>query len=234
MLLDERPLQARVQSHIDRGGGAACAEVPEQRIAVFLTWLDRRGRRNRARRQETIELRSQPSSLGGFSRRVFPRVQRNEILASAADEAEMVPGERVDRLSSEPEIRRERFGVDRGRRHHRVVVVENRPQRSPGEAARHGCTNQVENRRQDVDVLHRKRDAAATALAVRLLDDEGHAQRAIVERETRADVTAIADQHDRRVVVQSALLERGRQSHDRHVGIASRHLHEQEESLAVL
>ena len=66
---------------------------------------------------------------------------------------------------------------------HRVGVVEDGAQRSTGKTRRHGRTNQVENRRQNIDVLHGRQDSAAAALTVRLLDDEGHAQRAIVERQ---------------------------------------------------
>ena len=75
-------------------------------------------------------------------------------------------------------------------------------------------------------------DAAAGAFAVRLLHDQRHAQRGVVERHARARFAVIADEQNRRLVVEPMLLERRREPGHRGVRIAAIDLHEQEEALA--
>ena len=73
-----------------------------------------------------------------------------------------------------------------------------------------------------------------TSSSARLLDHQGHAQRAIVERQPRTDVPPGADEHDRCVVVPAALCQLGREPANGIVRITARNLHEKEESLVGL
>ena len=81
-------------------------------------------------------------------------------------------------------------------------------------------------------MLHRRVDAAAGAFAIRLLDDQRNAQRGVVERHARARFAVIADEQNRRLVVEPTLLQRRREPGDRGVRVAPIDLHEEEEALA--
>jgi hypothetical protein len=81
-------------------------------------------------------------------------------------------------------------------------------------------------------VLHRHGHASAGTLAVRLLDDQWHAQRRVVERQSRASLSVIADHDKCGAVIEAALLEGRREPGHRRIRVASVDLDEQEEPLA--
>ena len=99
--------------------------------------------------------RARPSS--GRSERIRVRRvghERLQLLTDAAHEPVRGIRQRKQRLPVEPELRRQQLGVDRLIRHEAAGLVENRAQRSAAKPRRHRRAHQIEQRRQQVDVLH--------------------------------------------------------------------------------
>ena len=185
--------------------------------------------------QHAIERGSETAGLCGLAAAglVDRRSQRDELFLDAADVAVVIAGQRVHRRAAEPEVRGERLGIDRLARSVAAssssrTARSDRPRRPPGSGAR--TRSRIVGTQ--IDVLHRRRDAAAGAFAIRLLDDQRNAQRGIVERHARARFAVIADEQNRRLVVEPPLLQRRREPGDRGVRIAAVDLHEEEEALA--
>jgi len=113
-----------------------------------------------------------------------------------------------------------------------MLIVEDRTQRSTPQTVGLRRTHEIENRRNDINVLHWRDDAAAGAFAIRLFDDQRHVQRGVVERHARTSFTVIANHENRRALVQTMLLQRGREPRDGSVCITAIDLNEEEEPLA--
>ena len=152
----------------------------------------------------------------------------------AANEPASAARQAIDGVTAKTEARRQPFRVDRLLRHRRILVVQHRAERPSANAGRDRRAHEVENRRQQIDVLHGRDDAASGALAVRLLDDERHVQRGVGERRDGLLVAVIADEKNRRLVVEVAILQFLHDAGDGFVGRPVVHLHEQQVALVVL
>ena len=107
-------------------------------------------------------------------------------------------GQRERRRRAQAVIGRHRLGIERPRQHGAVGVVEHGAQRAAVQAAGHRRAHQVQDGRRHVGQLHRGGDAPAGERAARLLDDERHAQRRVVEPRAHLRRAAAADDEDRR------------------------------------
>ncbi len=81
-------------------------------------------------------------------------------------------------------------------------------------------------------MLHRRDHPASGAYGIRLFDNQRHVQRDVVERHARTSFTVIADHENRRALVETTLLQRGRQPRHGRVCIAAIDLNEEEKALA--
>ena len=127
--------------------------------------------------------------------------ERTQLLVDAADEPIRRVRERKDRLAIEPDTRGEQLCVDGLVGDEPAGLVENRPERTSAQTRRHRCADDIEQRREQIDVLDRQRHPSSGARLARLLDDERHVQRAVVECVAGARIAVIRGEDDRGVVV---------------------------------
>ena len=137
-------------------------------------------------------------------------------------------------MPAESELGRERLRVDRLRRDPPIVLAQNRPKRTATKIAGNRSPDEIENRRQKIDLLHRDADTPAGAFTRRLLDEQRHPKDILVELRAQPGPPAISGEHDGGVVVQATLLEQPQDPRNRRVGMIGVNLKEQEISLAAL
>ena len=191
------------------------AQIPEQRVSFLVARREGRRMCRCGRQHDFIQSRSETAGLGGRTAAglVHRRSQRDELFLEAADVSVVFADQCVQRSAAEPEVRGQRLGINR------LASESPHPlRRGPGAAI--GRAGRL--------ALARGRDrgssgrrsmcwtgashAAAGAFAIRLLDDQRHAQRGIVERHARARFAVIPDDQNRRLVVETPLLQRRRES----------------------
>ncbi len=232
-LEDARLLFGREEERFvgDRGDRA---QVAQRRVLVFVGRSDLSRRLHRPSLDQAIELRSQASRLRIFGRRRgdAAALEIDQLLTFAANVEVLGVRDRELRGSPEPEVLGQRLSVNRPVRHLAGVPLQDRAQRAAPEVGRNGRPNQVEDGRQNVDVLHRHGDTAAGPFAIRLLDQQRHPQRRIIERGTGVGRPAVGGEDDRRLVVEAELLELAHQLSHRRLRAALVDLDEQEESPA--
>ena len=114
--------------------------------------------------------RSSVARSGGSSRRRIGERRRDRcrrrligdrcdrrLLRVAADVAEVVQRQREHRLAAEAIRGGQRLRIDRLRRDPAVRVGQQRLQRAPAQTGRNRRAHEIENRRQQIDVLHGRR-----------------------------------------------------------------------------
>src|SRR5687768_966666 len=154
----------------------------------------------------------------------------DQLLTPAADVEMLGIRDRELRGPAESEMFGQRLRINRPVGYLAGVTLQYRAQRAATEVRWNGRPNEVEDRRQNVDVLHRHGDTATGAFAFRLLHQQRHPQRRIVKRGGSAGRPAVRGENDRRLVVEVELLELGYELSHRRLGAAVVDLDEQEES----
>ena len=148
------------RNHRDR------AEITERRVMVFVGRRDLGRRFDRPPFNQTVELGAQAGRFGILGRRNddVAALQIDQLLASPAD-VEVV-GTRHGKLgrTAKTEVFRQRLRVNRPIRHLAGLALEDRAQRTAPKVGGDRRANEVEDRRQDVDVLHRDGNPAARPL----------------------------------------------------------------------
>src|SRR5262245_66336789 len=104
----------------------------------------------------------------------------------------MLAGERKKRMSAESIVGGKCFRIDRSSRNDASLLVEDRPERSSVQLSWNRRAYQIENRRHEIDELHRSEDPSSCAFAPGLLHHERHAQGPVIERRRGAGFNAIA------------------------------------------
>ena len=234
MGLEDARLLVRIDGQRFVGDRGDRAQVAERRVLVFVGRSDLGRRLDRSSLDQAIELRSQASRLRIFGRRRgdVAALEIDQLLTLAANVEMIGVRDRELRGPPESEVLGQRLRVNRPVRHLAGVTFQNRAQRSAPEVGRNRRANQVEDGRQNVDVLHRHGHTAAGPFAIRLLDQQRHAQRRIVQRGAGVGRPAVGGEDDCRLVVEAELLELAHELGHRRLRAALVDLDEQEESPA--